>query len=315
MIVEKIEQFALTKKEHQKAFFSKIGIVGCGKEGSMIATLAALNDMEVVFMEPTEEKVRNAYARIERRLDARVENWGLTPGEKRAILARIKGTLSYAAFKGCDFVIESIRYDDNTGERSTDLRREVFLNLENVLSKEAIIATNISTPIITELATELEYKERCIGMHVMSHVPDSRILEVVKSLYTSEDVYTKVCHFAHLIKHEVVLVAESAGLVSMRIFFVMLNEACDMLMEGVSTVEDIDKVMRSGFGNRQGVFRTADQMGIEKIVKLMANLYEEFGATKYKPSPILLRLYRAKQFGVSRGRGFYSYDENGEIVK
>ncbi len=315
MIVEKIEQFALSKKDHPKAFFSKIGIVGCGKEGSMLATLAAINGIEVVFMEPTEEKIHNAYARIESRLDERVDNWGLTPGEKRAILARVKGTVTYETFKGCDFVIESIRYDDNTGERSTNLRREVFLNLENVLSKDAIIATNISTPIITELATELKHKDRCIGMHVMSNVPDARILEVVKSLYTSDDVYTKVCHFAHLIKHEVILVAESAGLVSMRIFFVMLNEACDMLMEGVSTVEDIDRVMRIGFGNRQGVFRTADQMGIEKIVKLMANLYEEFGAIKYKPSPILLRLYRAKQFGVSRKRGFYSYDENGEIVK
>ena len=93
MIVEKIEQFALSKKDHPKAFFSKIGIVGCGKEGSMLATLAAINGIEVVFMEPTEEKIHNAYARIESRLDERVDNWGLTPGEKRAILARVKGTV------------------------------------------------------------------------------------------------------------------------------------------------------------------------------------------------------------------------------
>ena len=116
-------------------------------------------------------------------------------------------------------------------------------------------------------------------------------------------------------KHEIILVAESSGLVSMRLFFVMLNEACGMLMEGISTVEDIDKVMKSGFGNKQGVFRTADQMGIEKIVKLMENMYNEFGAVKYKPSPILMRLYRGKQFGISRGKGFYTYDEKGKIVK
>lgn len=315
MIVEAIENYGLSKKEYKKTLFSKIGIVGCGKEGSMIATLAATNAMEVVFLEPTEEKIQNAYVRIEKSLDNRIENWGLTESEKRAILSRITGSVSYNAFKDCEFVIESIRYDDNTGERSTDLRKEVFLNLERVLSEDAIIASNTSTPVITELATELKFKERCIGMHVMSNVPEARILEIVKSLYTSEEVYQKVCQFAHLMKHEIILVAESSGLVSMRLFFVMLNEACGMLMEGISTVEDIDKVMKSGFGNKQGVFRTADQMGIEKIVKLMENMYNEFGAVKYKPSPILMRLYRGKQFGISRGKGFYTYDEKGKIVK
>ena len=88
-----------------------------------------------------------------------------------------------------------------------------------------------------------------------------------------------------------------------------------MLMEGIASVEDIDRVLTVGFGHRQGVFRTADQMGIEKIVKLLENLYEEYGHVKYKPAPILLRLSRAKHYGVSKGKGFYSYDESGNIIK
>jgi 3-hydroxybutyryl-CoA dehydrogenase len=88
-----------------------------------------------------------------------------------------------------------------------------------------------------------------------------------------------------------------------------------MLMEGVASVDDIDKVLTVGFGHRQGVFRTADQMGIEKIVKLLENLYEEYGHVKYKPSPVLLRLSRAKHWGTSKNKGFYNYDEAGNIIK
>ena len=88
-----------------------------------------------------------------------------------------------------------------------------------------------------------------------------------------------------------------------------------MLMEGIASTEDIDRIMNVGFGHRQGLFRIADKLGIEKIVKLMENLYDEYGHVKYKPSPILLRMYRAKHLGVSTGRGIYTYDESGNVIK
>jgi len=295
--------------------FSRIGVVGCGKEGSVIATTAALNGMEVVFLEPSEERITNAYDRIEGKLDKKIENWGLTEGEKKAILARISGTTNYEDFSGCDFVIEAIRYDDNTGERRIIQRKEVFKHLEAVLSPNAIIASNVSTVIVTDLAAELEHTERCIGLHFLSNIPDSQIIEIVPGLNTSSETYDKVCQFAKMINHEYVPVMESAGLISIRLFLIQLNEACGILMEGISSVEDIDRVLTAGFGHRQGVFRTADQMGIEKIVKLLENLWDEYGSIKYKPSPILLRLYRAKHFGISRGKGFYTYDEEGNIIK
>ena len=146
-------------------------------------------------------------------------------------------------------------------------------------------------------------------------MPGAEIIEIVRCLYTSDETFDKVCHFAKLINHQYVSVAESAGLVSLRLFLIQLNEACSMLMEGISGVEDIDRVLTVGFGHRLGVFRIADRMGIEKIVSLLQNLYEEYGHLKYKPSPVLLRLMRAKHFGVSRGRGFYVYDQEGNILK
>ena len=314
-IIEPIERYGLSKRSKVRTLFSRIGIVGCGKEGSVIATTAALNGMEVVFLEPSSEKIANAFLRIESKLDKKIENWGLTQNEKKSILGRIQGTSSYDDLKGCDFVIEAIRYDDNTGERRVNQRKEVFKLLENALSPDAVIATNVSTVVVTDLASELKHKERCIGLHFLSNVPESQIIEIVRGLNTSDETYEKVCQFARLINHKYVAVAESAGLVSLRLFLIQLNEACSILMEGISTVEDIDEVLTVGFGHRQGVFRTADQMGIEKIVHLLENLYQEYGLVKYKPSPILLRLYRAKHYGVSRRKGFYLYDEFDNIVK
>ena len=314
-IIEAIERYGLSKRKRNRTLFSRIGVVGCGKEGSVIATTAALNGMEVVFLEPSEERIGNAYVRIEDKLDKKIESWGLTVNEKKAILARISGTTNYEDFSGCDFVIEAIRYDDQTGERRINQRKEVFLQLEKVLSPNAIIASNVSTVIVTDLAAELEHTERCIGLHFLSNIPGSQIIEIVPGLNTSNETFDKVCQFSKLINHQYVPVMESAGLISIRLFLIQLNEACGILMEGISSVEDIDLVLTVGFGHRQGVFRTADQMGIEKIVKLLENLWDEYGSIKYKPSPILLRLYRAKHFGVSRGKGFYTYDEAGNIVK
>jgi len=311
---EHIENYGLSKKDHKQTLFSRIGVVGCGKDGSIIATVAASCGMEVVFLEPTEEDIRNAYSRIEAQLDAKVDNWGLTLPEKRAILSRMEGTTDYENFAGCDFVIETIRYDDQTGLRRITDRKEVFKKLEMVLSPEAIIASNVSTVVVTALASELEHKERCIGLHFMTNMPDSHLLEIVRGLYTSDTTYDKVCHFSELINYSYIAVAESVGLVSLRLFLILLNEACAMLMEGISTVSDIDKMLTVGFGHRLGVFRIADNFGIEKVVPLMENLFNEYGNIKYKPSPVLLRLFRAQHFGYRSRKGFYNYDEEGKII-
>jgi 3-hydroxybutyryl-CoA dehydrogenase len=314
-IIEAIERYGLSKRNRKRTLFSRIGVVGCGKEGSVIATTAALNGMEVVFLEINQEGIENAYKRIEEKLDKKISNWGLTSNEKKVVLGKITGTTNYEDFKGCDFVIEAIRYHDNTGVRRIAQRKDVFKKLERVLSPTAIIASNVSTVIVTDLASELEHTERCIGLHFLSNVPDSQIIEIVPGLNTSEETYEKVCMFAKLIKHDYIPVMESSGLVSIRLFLIQLNEACGILMEGISSVEDIDRVLTVGFGHRQGVFRTADQMGIEKIVRLLENLWDEYGSLKYKPSPILLRLFRAKHFGISTNRGFYTYDDFGNIIK
>lgn len=313
-IIEPIEKYGLSRKEQSKKLFSKIGVVGCGRDGQNIVGITASAGLEVVFVEISEEKIQAALSNISKNLDTKVENWGLTNSEKKAILSRITGSLDYYDLKGCDFVIECIRYDDETGERNIVQRKDVFKQMENILASDAVIATNATTVIISELASDLVHKERCISLHFLVTQPEARIIEIVKGLYTSDEVFEKMKLFCKLIKHDYISVHESNGLVSLRLFVTMLNEACQMLMENVAAMEDIDKILQVGYGYRLGVFRSADILGIEKMVPLMNNMFDEYGDKKYKPSSLLWRLFRAKHFGLSVRKGFYLYDETGKII-
>ena len=310
-IKEPIEEFGLSTKDKKRSLFSKIGVVGCGRDGRSIVSLTALSGMEVVFIEVSQERIEEALSDIGQGLDTKIENWGLTQSEKRATMGRIKGSLDYLDLKGCDFVIECIRYEAN-GERSTELRKDVFRNLERVLEPNAIIATNATTVVISELAAELTHKDRCISLHFPITHTDARLLEVVRGTFTSQEAVDKIYYFAKMVKYTPILVHESSGLVSLRLMIIMLNEACEIWMQNVASMEDIDKEFTIIYGQRFGIFHLADTFGIEKIVMLMEDMFNEYGDKRYKASPILWRLYRSKQLGVSVGRGFYIYDKDGK---
>lgn len=312
-IKEPIEKFGLSKKNNEKTLFSKIGVVGCGRDGRSIVNLTAQSGMEVVFIEISEEKIQQALENIEQNLNTKIENWGLTQAEKRATMGRITGSLNYSDLQDCDFVIECIRYEAN-GERSTALRKDVFKKLEEVLAPDAIIATNATTVVISELAAGLKHKERCVSLHFPLPHSDARLLEIVQGTFTSPDVVERIVRFSNLIKYKPVEVRESSGLVSMRLIIVMLNEACDMLMERLASMEDIDAEFTIIYGQRYGIFELADLLGIEKIVMLMEDMFQEYGDRRYKASPILWRLYHSRQYGVNKGRGFYIYDETGKRI-
>jgi len=308
-IIEPIEPFGLSSKHKKKSLFSKIGVVGAGKEGRNIIRLTASAGLEVTFIEISQERIDFSFKRISAGLDERIESWGLTPLEKRTILGRIRGSVDYSDLKDCDFVIECIRYDREKG-RDTQLRKKAFEQIEQVVSPDAIIATNATTVVISELASGLKYRERCVSLHFPIAHPDAKLLEIVKGAYTSEDVYKKVLLFAKSIKYETIGVHESNGLVSMRLIVVLLNEACQMVMENIAKMEDINRLMIIDYGMRLGIFQLADIVGIEKLVDLMEDMFNEYGDKKYKPSPVIWRLLRTEQLGMSTKRGFFIYKDD-----
>lgn len=312
IIHEPIEDFGLSKKGKTTTLFSKIGIVGCGLVGQNLARVASYYGLDVVFIEVSQEKIEEAFAGIIQMLDNRIEHWGLTESEKRAMLSRIEGSADISRLAGCDIVVEAIR-PVNRGMKIKE-RKEIFQQIESVVDRNCIIATNSTTVIITELSSDLRYKDRCVSIHFFVSSPEARIIEVVKGLYTSDESYAKVCKFVGQINRAMVPVDESAGLISVRIFVVLLNEACEILMEGVASLENVDMTMKIGFGMRLGPFETADKMGLDKIVRWMENIYSEFGDIRYKPSPLIKKLVRAKHVGISVGQGFYQYDEKGQKI-
>lgn len=312
-IVEGIEQYALSKKNRAKTQFSKVGLVGCGSVGQTITRMIASQGIEVIFIELDEEKIEAALNGIEAELDNMINHWGMTVGEKRGVMNRIKGTLLCKDLAGCDLVIEAIK--SKSREERVSLRKEIFKRIEEYVDPTTIIATNSTTIVTTELSSELKYKDRCVSLHFSTANPGANIVEVARGLYTSQEAYDNVKKFVKLIGKRMIPVVESPGLMSVRLFATLINEACEVYMEGVGTMEDIDLSVRTGLGLGMGPFELADKIGLDKVLRWLENLYNEFGDMKYKASPILKRIVRANQLGRITNQGFYKYDENGKRIE
>ena len=164
------------------------------------------------------------------------------------------------------------------------------------------------------MSSELEHNERCVSLHVSVTAPGASVVEVAKGLYTSDGAYDKVMKFVKLMDKIAIPVTESPGLISVRLYVVFLNEACEALMEGVSSMENIDQTMRYCFNMPLGPFEFADKVGLDKILRFTENLYSEFGLSHYIASPMIKKLVRANRLGRMTGAGFYEYDKEGNKI-
>ncbi len=311
-VIEQIEKFGLIVKDRPKTQFAKVGVLGCGAVGQKITRIIAKSGIEVVFIELSKEKIEQAIEGISNELDYRINHWGMTIGEKKGILNRIKGSTNCKDLAGCDLVIEAIK--SRTREERVSLRKEIFKRVEGFVDPKTIIATNSTTIVITELSSELIHKDRCVSLHFSTSSPGENMVEVARGLYTSDETYDNVKKFTSMISTKMVPVEESPGLLSVRLFASMINEACMVLMEGVGEKEYIDLAARTGIGMALGPFELADKIGLDKVVRWLDNLYNEFGDMKYKASPILKKLVRAQQFGRISGQGFYEYSDEGKKI-
>jgi 3-hydroxybutyryl-CoA dehydrogenase len=308
-MAETLEDYALTRKILRKGTIQKIGIVGCGEMGQEICRIVSQFGMDVVFLDISEEKVKMIYEHIIQQLDDEINGWGLTESDKKAILSRIKGTTDYTDLANCEIILESV--NSKKPGSNLEVRKDVFKRIEAVVGPEAIITSNNSTLMISEIASALERPDRAIGLHFMSPATTIKIVEVVKGIETSQKCYETVCKFAKMIDRKVIAINESPGHISTRLIVTLINEACELLMEGVASVELIDKTLKEGYGMQFGPFELADKIGLDKVVKWMDNLYTEYSNLKFKASPVIKRLVRAKYYGKKVGKGFYKY-ENGK---
>jgi 3-hydroxybutyryl-CoA dehydrogenase len=312
-MAESLEDYGLRKKAKvsEQGQLKKVGIIGCGSMGREIVQIISQHGMNVVFIDLTQERIEFIMKDIDSALNEIINKWGLTQSEKRAILSRIKGSIDYHDITDCDLVIESINIKQRGS--SVEARKEVFKKIEAVVSPTTAIASNNSTLMISDLASALKHPERAVGLSFLTPASTNKIVEVIRGLETNEKTYDYAIRFVKMLGKTPITLYESPGNISSRLILTLINESCELLMEGVASVQCIDQTMKIGYGLQFGPFELADRVGLDKVLKCMNNLYQEFGSDKFKPSPIIKRLVRANFLGKKVSKGFYNY-ENGKII-
>ncbi len=311
---ERLTDYSLSKKIRpgKDGGLQKVAVIGCGNMGQEIVRIISQHGIDVVYLDLSEDRLAEIRKSIEYKLDDIINKWGLTKGEKRAIMSRIEGTTDYNDIRDCDLVIESV----NTRQRGTSLeaRKEVLRKIESVMRADTLIASNNATLMISDLAAGLKHPERAVGLNFITSSPRVRIVEVIRGKDTNDASFDFMLKFIKMLDKRPIILNESLGNVSTRLIVALINEACEVLMEGVASVKCIDETMKLGYGLQLGPFELADRVGLDKVQKWMDNLYFEFGMQKFKPAPILKRMVRANYLGRKVGKGFYLY-EAGQIKK
>jgi len=310
---ELLENYALNQSLKSKTGNINVGLVGCGSMGQEIAILISKSGIDLTFVEVSEENVKQSFLGIEAQIDNIISHWGMTSGDKRAILSRIKGTTKFEDLSECSIVIEAI----NTRKwvPNQPMRKEVFKKMEEVVSDTCVLVSNASTIVISDLASGLRRPCRAVGVHFISPVLRTKIIEINRCKNTNEETMLFIKRFVRMIDKETIHVFGSPGNISTRLIVPMINEACGLLMEGVSTVAQIDKTMKLGYGMQRGPFTMADYIGLDKLTKWMEGLYNEYGDMKYKTSPLIRRMVRAGLLGKKSGEGFYIYNDGKKVEK
>jgi 3-hydroxybutyryl-CoA dehydrogenase len=279
---------------------TRVCVVGGGTMGNGIAHVFALKGFETTLVEANAELAGNALATIVKNLDRQAAKGTITAAEKDAALKRLKTALSPAEAKGFHFAVEAV------SERM-DLKKKIFAALDEAAAPGAILATNTSSLPVTEIASVVKDPSRVIGMHFMNPVPVMKLVEIIRGLQTSDETYRAVDALAKTLGKTPAVAKDFPGFISNRVLMPMINEAIFCLMEGVSSKEDIDAIMRLGMAHPMGPLQLADYIGLDVCLAIMNVLHEGFADSKYRPCPLLKQMVQSGRLGAKSGRGFYDY--------
>ncbi len=281
-----------------------IFVVGAGLMGSGIAQTALQSGYTVTLNDQREEALDRAKAGINSRLDRLVEKGILTREQKDDCMSRLAIDTRLSAAADADLVIEAIF-------EQLAAKEEVFQTLDRVCGAHTIFASNTSSISLTALAAATSRPEKVVGMHFFSPVPVMRLLEIVCGLRTSQEVLDAVKDVGKKMGKWLILAKDKPGFIVNRALLPMLNEAVQILDEGVGTVEDVDNGMKLGCNHPMGPLELADMIGLDILLEVMQVFYEDLGDTKYRPAHLLRKMVTARYLGRKTGSGFYLY-ENGK---
>ncbi len=278
-----------------------IGVIGGGMMGRSIATKVSQAGLPVLVGEISDTRAAEVRRILEQALDHQIERWAMTQAEKKATLARLEFTADLTRSAECDLVIETIQEDH-------EAKRALLARLDALLTPDRPIIVNTSTLSITELAQGLRHPDRIVGMHFLYPVTTTRVVEVVRGQVTAEYAFEQVKHFARVLGKVPIVEFESPGFVTTRVMLPLINEAVQVVMEGVASAAEVDLCMKLGYDFRLGPLEWADRVGLNKVYVWLEHLFQETGDPKFRPCPLLRKLVRAGQTGARGGQGFFRYD-------
>ncbi len=282
----------------------KVGVLGCGLMGSGIAQVAAMAGCDVTVLEQEQKFLDKGFAGIEKSLTRLVERGpakgGITAEQKTEAQSHLKGTLKMQDLADCDIVVEAII-------ENVDLKRKTYAELDQMVKKDAIFATNTSSISVTELMTATKRPERFIGLHFFNPVPMMKLVEVVKTIATVPEVFDAAVEFGKKLGKVPVRTSDKTGFIVNRLLVPYLLDAIRAYEEGVGSITDIDEAMKLGCGYPMGPFTLLDFVGLDTTYYITEVMYDEFKERRFASPALLRRLVLAGWYGRKSGKGFYDY--------
>jgi len=278
----------------------KVGICGCGLMGSGIAEIASKAGLDVIIREVNDDFLKKGMGRIDKSLSRAVSKGKLDEAGKKAVLDKIKGTTSINDLADCDIIIEAII--ENLGEKI-----KLYKELDSIAKKDAIFASNTSSLSITEMGASTNRADKFCGLHFFNPVPVMKLVEVVKTVATSDAAFEAAKAFGEKLGKVVVSCSDSPGFVVNRLLVPYLLDAIRTLEAGVASKEDIDNGMKLGCGHPMGPLELTDFVGLDTTYYIAEILFDEFKDHHYASPPLLKAMVKAGYLGRKAGRGFYDY--------
>ena len=279
----------------------KVGVCGAGLMGNGIAQTCAVAGFEVVLMEAAQAPLDRGMGMIAKSLEKFVEKGKMSAADRDATLARITPTTNVADMKDCDLIIEAII-------ENVEIKTALFQSLDAILAPHAIICTNTSSLCVIELAAKTKRPNRVAGLHFFNPVPIMKLVEVVKTIATTQDVIDALFAFAKKIGKEPVLAQDTPGFIVNRLLIPYLLYAIRCYEGGLASKEDIDKGMQLGCGYPMGPLTLLDYVGLDTTYYISQIMFDEFKDPMMAAPPLLKRMVLAGHFGRKSGKGFYDYN-------
>lgn len=278
----------------------KVGVLGCGLMGSGIAEVAARAGYETWVREVSDEFCERGHGLIKRSLDRAVQKGKLEESAKDEALGRLRMTTALEDLHDADIIIEAVTED-------LDLKNEMFRTLDKVCGPETIFASNTSSLTIADMAAATTRPDRMVGLHFFNPVPVMKLVEVVRTIATSEDAFRTAYDFARSLGKEPIEAKDTSGFIVNRLLVPYMLDAIRALESGVGTIEDIDKGMVLGTGYPMGPFTLSDFVGNDTLYRIAEIMFDEFRETRFAPPPLLKRMISMGYYGRKSGKGFYDY--------